>query len=139
MSAFNALNTAIYSTLSGGTALTALLAGTTSVYYLQAPDAATFDYVVWNWQAGPTDDNETAKRAVGGLAFVRTYSATSAARAGSIDAQIDALLHGKTLTVSGWANFWTAREESLSLVETDEAGRQTFMAGATYRVRLGKS
>jgi len=139
MSAYNALNTAIYSTLSGGTALTALLAGTTAVYYMQAPDAATLDYVVWNWQAGPTDDNETAKRANTGLAFVRAYSGTSAARAGSIDAQIDALLHNKTLTVSGWTNFWTAREESMSLVEVDEAGKQIFMAGATYRVRLGKS
>jgi len=139
MSAFNVLNATIYSALSGGTALTALLHGTTSVYYMQAPDAASLDYVVWNWQAGPTDDNETSRRAVGGLAFVRAYSATSAARAGSIDAQIDALLHGAELTVSGWNNFWTAREESLSNVETDDAGRQIYMAGATYRVRLGKN
>ena len=139
MSAFNALNTTIYSALSGGTALTALLHGPTSVYYMQAPDAASLDYVVWNWQAGPTDDNETAKRANTGLVFVRAYSGTSAARAGSIDAQIDALLHGAELTVSGWNNFWTAREESMSLVEVDEAGKQIYMAGATYRVRLGKN
>ena len=46
MSAYNALNTGIYSTLSGGTALTTALGGT-AIYYQQAPDEAALPYVVW--------------------------------------------------------------------------------------------
>ena len=135
MSAFNALNTAVYSTLSAGTALTALLAGTTAIYNMQAPDGATFDYVVWNLQSG-IDDNMTAHRTKNLVVFVRGYSSTSAARAGSIDAQIDALLHKQVLTVSGWSNFWSAREEDLETVEVTEAGNTIWMAGGMYRLRL---
>ena len=138
MSAFNALNTAIYSTLSGGTALTTMLAGTTSVYNMQAPDNATFDYVVFNVQGGG-DENMTANRTKNLVLFVRAYSRTGPAKAGSIDAQIDALLHGKTLTVAGWANFWSAREEDLESFEAPEDGSHVWMAGGTYRFRLDKN
>lgn len=135
MSAFNALNTAIYSTLSAGTALTALLAGSTSVYNMQAPDGATFDYVLWDLQAGG-DDNMTAHRTKNLVLFVRGYSSTSAARAGSIDSQIDALLHKQVLSVSGWSNFWSAREEDVDTVEVTESGNKVYMAGGMYRLRL---
>lgn len=138
MSVFNALNATIYSLLSGGTALTTLLAGSTSVYYLQAPDNATFDYVVYSWQAGG-DENMTANRTKNQLLFARGYSKTGPAKAGSIDAQIDALLHGKTLTVAGWANFWTAREEDLAAFETAKDESHIWMAGGTYRIRLDKN
>jgi len=135
MSAFNALNTAIYSTLSAGTTLTALLAGTSAIYNMQAVDGATFDYVVWNTQGGG-DDNLTAHRTKNLVLFVRGYSSTSAARAGSIDTQIDALLHKAVLTVSGWSNFWAAREEDVATVEVTESGNKIWMAGGMYRLRL---
>ena len=135
MSAFNAINTTIYSTLSAGTALTALLAGSTSIYNMPAPDGATFDYCVFNLQSG-RDDNLTAHRTKNLVVFVRAYSSTSAARAGSIDAQLDALLHKKVLSVSGWSNFWTAREEDVATVEVTEAGNTIWMCGGMYRVRL---
>lgn len=135
MSAFNAINTTVYSTLSAGTALTALLAGSTSIYNMQAPDGATFDYCVWNLQGGG-DDNLTAHRTKNLVLFVRAYSSTSAARAGSIDLQIDALLHKKVLSVSGWSNFWTAREEDIATVEVTESGNTIWMCGGLYRVRL---
>jgi Protein of unknown function (DUF3168) len=138
VSAFNALNTAIYSTLSAGTALTALLAGSTSIYNMQAPDGAEFDYAVWNHQGGG-DMNLTAHRVKDLVVFVRAYSTTSAARAGSIDAQIDTLLHKQVLSVSGWSNFWLAREEDLATVEVTEAGNTIWMAGGLYRVRLAAS
>ena len=136
MSAFNALNTAIYSTLSSGTALTALLAGTTAIYNMQAPDGATFDYAVWNLQGGG-DDNMTAHRTKNLVVFVRGYSSTSAARAGSIDSKIDALLHKQVLSVSGWSNFWLAREEDVATVEVTEAGNTIWMCGGLFRVRMG--
>lgn len=135
MSVHNVLNAALYSTLSGGTALTALLAGTTSVYFEQAPDDAALPYVVWNYQGGG-DDNKSPHRTKQIVAFVRGYNQTGPALAGSIDAQIDALLHRQALTVSGWANYWTAREQDLSAVETDAANVKTWMSGGYYRVRL---
>ena len=138
MSAFNALNTAIYSTLSAGTALTALLAGTTAIYNMQAPDGATLPYCIFNMQGGG-DDNMTAHRTKSLVMFVRGYSSTSAARAGSIDAQIDALLHNAVLSVSGWSNFWLAREEDMATAEVTEAGNTIWMAGGLYRLRIGKN
>ena len=57
----NALTSAIYTTLTGGTALTSLLAGTASVYYNAAPDDATFPYVVFNYQSN-LEENQTPSR-----------------------------------------------------------------------------
>ena len=133
MSAFTALNTGLYSTLSGGTALTTLLGGT-AVYYLHAPEGASLPYVVWNYQGGG-DENQTPSRMKNLLLFIRGYAATPSL-AGSIDTQVDALLHGQTLTVSGWTNFWTNREEDLALVEYEPTGENIYMAGGMYRVRL---
>lgn len=137
MSIFNALNTSIYSALSGSTALTSLLAGGTAgtaIFYLQAPDSKPLPYVVWSYQGGgplnlaPSDLRDE-------LLFVRAYAA-SPGLAGSIDAQLSTLLHRKKLTVTGWTNFWTAREGDLALVENQPNQTQVFMAGAIYRIRL---
>ena len=133
MSAYNALNTGIYSTLSGGTALTTALGGT-AIYYQQAPDEAALPYVVWSYQGGG-DDNITPSRMKSLLVYVRGYAATPAL-AGTIDTYCDALLHGKTITVTGWKNFWTAREEDISLVENPPDGAPIFSAGGIYRIRL---
>ena len=141
MSAFNALWAALYTRLAGGTALTSLLAGGTaspSIYHLAAPKDAALDYVVFSHQGGG-DENLTGNRTKNQLVFARGYSAVGPARAGTIDAQIDALLHMRALTVTGWGNFWLAREEDLELVEYDGAKVPTWMCGATYRVRLDLS
>lgn len=133
MSVFNALNTGIYSTLSAGTALTTVLGGT-AIYYQQAPDGAALPYVVWNYQGGG-DDNLTQSRMKNLLVYVRGYAA-SPALAGTIDAYCDALLHGKTISVTGWTNFWTAREEDISLVENLPDKTRVYSEGGVYRVRL---
>jgi hypothetical protein len=117
--------------LAGGTA-------SPSVYHLQAPKDAALDYVVFSHQGGG-DENLTGNRTKNLLVFARGYSSTGPAKAGSIDAQIDVLLHLKPLTVSGWGNFWLAREEDFELVEFDSARVPTWMAGAMYRVRLDAS
>jgi len=133
MSAFNALNTGILSTLSGGTALTGALGGT-AIYYQQAPDGAALPYVVWNYQGGG-DENITQSRMKNLLVYVRGYAA-SPALAGTIDAYCDALLHGKTISVTGWSNFWTAREEDISLVENLPDKTRIYSEGGIYRIRL---
>lgn len=131
----NILNQSIYNTLKAGTALTALLPGTTSIYHLQAPDNATLPYVVYSLQAGG-DENETPKRRKNYVMYIRAYSKTSAANAGSIDTQVDSLLHGKTLSVSGWANFWCNRETDLENIDNLPSGEKVWMQGGFYRVRL---
>ena len=133
MSITNALNTGILSTLSGGTALTGALGGT-AIYYQQAPDKAALPYVVWNYQGGG-DDNLTQSRMKNLLVYVRGY-ADSPALAGTIDAYCDELLHGKTITVTGWSNFWTAREEDISLVENLPDNTRIYSEGGIYRIRL---
>jgi len=133
MSVYNALNTAIYNALSGGTALTTALGGT-AIYYQQAPDGAALPYVVWSYPAGG-DDNLTSSRMKSMVAYVRGYAEKSA-QAGTIDGYCDALLHGRVLTVTGWNNFWSAREEDIAYVENLPDNTQAFSAGGYYRFRL---
>lgn len=127
-----ALNTAIYSRLAG----TYTTAGT-KVYYLQAPDNAALPYVVFDYVAD-RDENYTANRTKNTVMFIRAYG-TTPGQAGTIDAQIDARLHAGSVTVTGYTNFWTRREDSYSRADTDESGRVTYMAGADYRIRLDQS
>ena len=132
----NALNTAIYTKLQG-TAITSLLSGTSSIYNIQAPENSTLPYIVWNIQGGG-DENLDANRTKNLVLFIRAYSASSAATAGSIDAQIDTALHLVPLTVSGWDNIWIAREQDLETVQNEPSGQRIWMAGGLYRVRLDK-
>ncbi len=134
MSIFNALNASIYSTLTGGTGLTSLLSGTGAVYYQNAPAGGTLPYVVFSLQAGGPL-NYTTSDMRDEIYYVRAY-ANSAALAGSIDKQVCDLLHHKTLTVSGYSNYWTARETDIAIVEQTPANEQIYAAGGMYRIRL---
>ena len=59
----------------------------------------------------------------------------TAKQAATIDGLAAELLE-TTLSLTGWHNYWLAREESIVLPETDEAGKTTWSCGAYYRVRL---
>ena len=133
----NEVNQAIYSKLTAGTALTALLAGTASIYNMQPPDNTSMPYVIFNLQGGG-DENMTPIRAKSLVYFIRGYSKTSAAAAGSIDAQVDALLHGNSISATGWTNFWLAREADFEQTENLPNGEKAYMSGGFYRVRLDK-
>lgn len=133
----NVVNQAIYSKLQAGTALTALLAGTTSIYHIQPPDNTSMPYVVFNLQGGG-DENITPSRMKNLLYYVRGYSGVSAASAGSIDTQVDALLHSGTISVTGWTNFWLNREMEVENIENLPSGEKAYMSGAFYRLRLSK-
>ena len=133
----NALASALYLKLQG-TAITNLLAGTTSIYHMQAKEGESYPYVVYSVQGGG-DTNDTSNRVKDLLVFVRCYSKSSAMQAGSIDAQMDAALHLAPLTVSGWTNIWLARETDLETVETDPNGVKVYMQGGFYRIMLDKN
>lgn len=132
----NAFDAALFTRLQG-TAITALLSGTTAIFHLQAPEGATLPYIVWNIQGGGPV-NLDSNRVDNLVYFIRAYSETSAANAGSIDAQIDTALHMAPLTVSGYTNTWLAREQRLELVDNEPSGQRIYMAGGLYRVRLDK-
>jgi len=131
----NVINQGIYNTLKAGTALTALLPGTTSIYNMQAPDNSTLPYVVFNLQGGGADPYLPTD-AINVLYYIRGYSNISAAAAGSIATQIDALLHGKTITVTGYTNFWCNHESEIERVENPPNGKKIYSCGAYYRIRL---
>lgn len=128
-----ALETGLYSILSGNSALTTELGGTL-IYNKQAPQGPGTKFVVFNW-AGGGDENLTPHRTRNVVYTVQAV-ATTQAQAATLDRLIDAALHEKTLTVSGWTNFWTAREDDISYVEQDAGGNPIFHVGAQYRIRI---
>ena len=128
----NALNAAIYSKLSGGTALTTALGGT-CIYHGVAPEGKALPYVIWSYVAGG-HENMTPHESVNAVIYVRAYAA-DAKKAAQLDGYAAELLE-TTLTMTSWNNFWLAREESIVLPEIDEAGKSTWSCGAYYRVRL---
>lgn len=131
----NELSAAIYSKLQGTSAIRSLLAGTTAIYHMQAPEGQAYPYIVFNVQGGG-DENQSQHRTKNLVVFVRAYSAVSPAQAGSIDAQVDTALHLVPLTVTGWSNFWLARETDIELVENEPNARPIYTVGGMYRVRL---
>jgi hypothetical protein len=136
VSAYNALNTALFNTLSGGTALVSALGGT-AIYYGQAPDKAQLPYVIWSYEASGVD-NITPSESTQQLVYIRAYTETAKA-AGEIDGKVCDLLHKQTLSITGWSNFWLARETEIALPDVDSAGNTIWSMGAFYRVRLNKS
>lgn len=134
--------TALGSILAAGTALTALLgtvpnSGTVSIpaiYHMQAPERANLPYVVFNHQGGGPD-NENNSNLESNLWWVRAYSGSTSANAGSIFTQVDLLLHKKNITIGSATTIWCCREENISLIENNPAGIKTFACGGIYRIR----
>jgi hypothetical protein len=137
MSSQLAMGSMLYSKLSG-TALGMLLAGGTaapSIYHEQAPDNAALPYVVFLYPAS-TEDNTTSRRLKDNV--VRVYAvALNDAQAGSIDKQIDTMLHHGTLgSAGGWTNIRMQRENDYQLITTTESGVRYYTSGADYRAEI---
>lgn len=133
-----AVYTALYSRLQG-TALTALLAGTTSIYNAQAPEGAALPYVVFS-QAGGGWVQDTQHTDANDVLYIRGYSETSMASAGSISSQIFTLLNRAPLTITGWSNSWLQGEAPhIEYAEPDESGKVIYSAGDHYRLRIDKT
>ena len=137
----NPLSAAIYNQLVGGTALTALLGdGTAGIFEDHAGDAANLPYVVFNQHTGQW--SRTMGEHTRFLSMLYQVQAVSGSawpqEAGAIDAQIDARLHGASLTVSGYGLMRCVRESDISYAEVEDS--QTFQhVGALYRVELQKT
>jgi hypothetical protein len=131
----NALSTTIYETLTQGTALRALLAGTTSVYNTIAPQGAAFPFVVFNQQAATSEMDDANDR---GRFFyqVQAIGTIGLKASGAIMTQVDVLLHDTGLAVAGYATLTQRRTGWLEYVETDGAGLRYYHAGAIYQFRL---
>jgi len=130
------LEAALLSKLTGQASLITALGGS-YIYNKIAPQPAPGKYVIFQWQGGG-DENETKHR-TRNLVYAVVGVASSQAAAAAIDAEIDAALHQATLTISGWTNFWTARETDLNLVETDAGEVVRFRVGGLYRIRIDNS
>lgn len=133
----NVLETAIYDALTGEPAITNLLAGTASVYNRQAPHGASYPLIIFQHQGGG-DENKSPHRSRNMVYLIKGITTTGLTDSGAIDAQVDTLLHLQSLTVSGWTNFWLARESPVRYVEQAADGNAYYHAGGLYRVRLAQ-
>lgn len=132
----NALGAALYTTLTGGTALITALGGT-AIYYLRAPQGTTRPYVVFNQMSG-NDANDSPRRARDFVYAVKAV-ANSLATAETVDDAVDDLLHMGTLTVTDWGCYWMARDNDIEPYIEDVGGGQTLWhAGGQYRIRLAE-
>lgn len=134
-SPFTDLNTAIHNKLIGSTALVTALGGT-AIYYIQAPEGQATPFVVWSYQSSGAE-NINPSSLHSSLIFIRCYD-TNPARAGTVDGLIDAAINGQTLTVSGWTNYWTAREEDFVIIENPPSQAPIYAVGAFYRINMDK-
>jgi hypothetical protein len=130
----NAIDTAIRSTLCGGTALTTLLAGTASVYHIRAPDNAELPYVLYSMHGGGAE-NINPSDLQNYLYYVRGYAGNGDAAA-SIAGAIKTLLDKKTLAVSGFTNFWTRFETEVESSEETSNLSPIYSCGGLYRIRI---
>lgn len=134
----NALEAAIFGTLTGGTALTSLLAGgSASVYNGQPPREGTLPWVQFSLASG-IEENATPADTQRYVYLVKGV-ASSLNTAGLIANQIHTLLHGTNPTVSGSTCFWAVRETVVRYQEVDPAGHVIGHAGGEYAFRLAKS
>lgn len=125
-----AFETGLYTKLNVS-AITTLATG--GVWNKLAPQGTALPYVIFQWQGGG-DRNVTPSRERDLVYTVKAVAADAAA-AEAIDAEIDTLLHGGTLTVSGWTNFLSRREGDVNYSESP-AGASVYHVGAMYRFRI---
>jgi hypothetical protein len=124
------IDTAIYNKLNVS-AITTLL-GSAKIYKSIAPQGTALPFVVFQWQGGG-DENVTPRNSVNVVYTVKAVGSTLVS-VDNIDAQIKIALHEQTLTVTGWTNYRTQREDAVDFVEVDEAGVVTYHRGAIYRI-----
>ena len=130
---YSVIAPAIYTNLTGGTALVAALGGT-AIYSDIAPEARALPYVVYSLQAG-TEENITPSDLRSSLVYVRAYAA-SRQSAENIAGLVFDLLNKATLSLTGFTNFFTACESDIAFVEHNPAGVPTYVAGGMYRIRF---
>ena len=129
----NAIETGLYSALSGDTALTGEL-GSTAIYNRHAPQGTDRPYVIF-FHAGGGHENINPSDMQNHLYLAKAVTDTPLA-AGTIDGLMTTALHKQILTVDGYTNFWTAREQEVQITETAANGTIIDHTGAYYRIRI---
>jgi hypothetical protein len=126
--------TAIYSALTSGTQVTSLLAGTTSIYHMQAPDNSNLPYVVFSLQAGGPELINPSKLETNTW-WIRVYSVTSASNAAQIFEQVDLKLNRVNISITGATTIQCVRDGNIALVENPPKGIPIYTCGGMYRIR----
>ena len=124
----------LYSKLIGDTALISELGGDTAIYYGVAPQETARPYVVF-FNAGGGPDN-TYPSDLTSEVYVVKVVADNLGGALTVDNACKTALHKQTLTVTGYTNIWTRRENELSLTEVSDDGTVIRHEGAYYRIRV---
>lgn len=133
----NDLEAAIISKLTGASTVTSLLATSSSVFNVTVPTSYGYPLILFNLQGGG-DLNDTPRRAKEPLYQIKALSEISMYEAGQIDDAMDAVLHNATLTVSGWTNYWCARESDVRYAEALADGSYIYHSGGIYRIGICK-
>lgn len=132
----NQVDTALYTALTGSTAL---MAKATGVYNSLAPSTATPPFVVFNEQAG-VDAYALSRRAYRRLLYQVKCIATgpSGKAAGEAYDLVEAVLHDAALTVTGYGLLYLRRESDVKYTEVVN-GIQYWHVGAIYQVMITPS
>lgn len=130
---------ALFTRLTGGTALTALLAnGTSSVFGPGVPNGADFPYVTFK-KMGGAPDNTTPSDMRSYLYSVVGFSEVSQSEANQIDNCVDDLLNGYGLPLEDYTTIWMVRETELpEIVEHPDDNKMIFRSGALYRITIDR-
>ena len=129
----NVVDDGLYDLLAAGTALTTALGGT-AIYWQIANQRTAFPYVIF-FESSGIDENSSPVRARRMMYTVKAVS-DDPDEAGDLDGHIDTLLRDATLTVSGYRNYRTWRENDIGYVELTNAGEAIFHRGAQYGIWL---
>lgn len=135
MAEVTTVDTWIYGTLSVDAGLLALVS--TRIYLDVAPEGASFPFVVFQLQTPERDLVTLGARRVWstGMWLVRGVDkATSFTTLKSIEARIDALLHGVSGSVTGGTVYESVREMPFRLTEVVDRVRYLHLGGI-YRIR----
>jgi hypothetical protein len=129
------LEEAIYNNLAAGTALTTLLGGT-AIYNSLGGETVAYPLVIFTKSSG-IDENDTPHRAKALVYQITAISDKGKKEAEQIDNAVDALMYGANLgSMSGWYDYWCARESDISYNEMTQGGKVLWHEGALYRVRI---
>ena len=138
----HALEAALYTRLTGGTAFTALLSGTASVYNTVAPAGASYPFCVFNLASGIDLNAEPGHRRHQLDYQIKVVSQTSQANAGLASVQLDALMHAagpsaaSRLSVTGYRNLFQERIHPVRFVEPSDVATPYYHSGGVYRFHL---
>lgn len=134
-----AVRRSLYGKLAGDTTLNALLGAAPtgyahSIFYQEAPEGATFPFLVFSKSSGVPTWAFKADAMDSEVWMVRaTDRSTSADAAEAIAARVDALLNDASLSISGRTLLYLRREGDIDFSEVTD-GVKYAHSGATYRV-----